>query len=511
MKTKAIHTIFSLLLSMVFNPIVHAQTVNLFYVGPATTIDSTFGAGNTFGFTRDSAGVQVPAMTGYRGVFITPANVGQFNAIAPPNMRNTYDSITTASSALHVKLQKVLSLAGARLSSLAVLLIDDRMGLPANATVCTDVINGATIAWPCASNWKDSGSNTYLARVSLGESAANLDIAKAGGFRRWEATIIHEFSHTQMLTDTLGVNKWDNPAAGVSGIAISYGGDKGHWFTEIQADEQQAMDEGLGYFWALEHNPPMATELDSFLNDNNHKFLLGSRSFLTGTSQMWNAPHTVICSGPLPCVDTNGNDWNISLNTSITPSTGSYELRKYKWLDVPGEYVLYNEQMSEAYFYLFHQYGYQQKDTAYNKIFDATRILSIHANQRQRYPAHVANMLANSMEAYARTPAGQQEAANGTLVSSMFAYALYDLLGHFGRTEDGLRREFDINSATYISHTPKPLAFQQYWSHRDQIKNLVCQHLGGNQCLPNSAGNIDIHQAVVALRDYFRAPATILQ
>lgn len=474
MNAKVILTLFTLVLLIVFNAVVYAQTLNFFYVGPTTTIDGTFGTANTFGFTRDSAGVQVPAMTGYRGVNITPANAGNFYTIASPNMRNTYDSITTVHSGLRTKLDKVLSMAGNRLATVAVLLTDDRTGLPANATVCTSVSNGATIAWPCASNWKDNVSNTYRARVSLGESASSLDIARAGGFRRWEATIIHEFSHTQMLRDTLGVNKWDNPAAQVSGIAISYGGDAGHWFSELQADQQQPLDEGLGTFWALEHNPPMATELINFLNDGTPKFLLGSRSFLTGVPTMWNAPHTVICSGPMPCVSATGDTMNVRLNTSITPSTGSYELRSYRWLDVPGDFVLYNEQMSEAYLYLFHQFGFQQKDTAYHKIFDATRILSIHANQRQRYPAHVANLLANSMEAYARTAAGQQEATNGTLVSSMFAYALYDLLGHFGRSEDALRREFDINSATYIPHTPKPVAFQQYWSHRNQVKNLAC-------------------------------------
>ena len=344
----------------------------------------------------------------------------------------------------------------------------------------------------------------------LGEQAANLDAAKAGGFKRWEATIIHEVSHTQMLRDVNGVNKWDNRTMGVSGIAISYGGDRGHWFDELQADEQQPMDEGLGYFWALEHNPPMTTELDNFLNAKGNRMSLGSRSFLTGVPEMWNAPHTVVCSG-IPCVSADGHTYNVQLNTSITPATGGYQLRSYRWLDVPGKFVFYNEQMSEAYFYLFHKYGFLQRDTAYNKVFNAVKKLCVSANQRHRYPSHVANMLANSMEAYARSAAGQGEANNRTLVSSMFAYALYDLLGHFGQSEADLKREFDIHSATYIPYTPKPLAFNQYWAHRNAIRQLACPHLGGDSCNPTATGNIDIHRAVAAVRDYFKNPATILK
>src|SRR5690606_37469304 len=98
-----------------------------------------------------------------------------------------------------------------------------------------------------------------------------------------------------------------------------------------------------------------------------------------------------------------------------------------------------------------------------------------------------------------------------TLVSSMFAYALYDLLGHFGQTEAELRRAFDINSATYIPYTPKPAAFNRYWAHRDAIRRLACPHLGGDNCNPSGTGNIDIHRAVVAVRDFFRDPATILR
>ncbi len=488
-----------------------AQTLEFIYSAPTATMNATFN--NARAFTRNHNGTIIPVMNGYRYVYVNAGNVAQFRAMASPNMRNTYDSITRANSALRRKLNKVMTLSGGKVTRITFFLIDDRTGMPSNtdSIFCSSPHNNMTIAWPCAANWRaNSTTGTYRGRVMIGEQAAGLDIARPGGFKHWEATIIHEVSHTQMLRDVNGINKWDNRTMGISGIAISYGGDRGHWFEELQADEQQPMDEGLGYFWALEHNPPMAQSLDNYLNHKGNRFLLGSRSFLTGTPRMWNAPHNVLCTG-IPCVSPSGTTFNVTLNTWITPATGGYELRAYKWLDVPGDFVFYNEQMSEAYFYLYHRYAFASRDTAYNKVFDAVKKLCVNANQRHRYPAHAANMFANSMEAYARSSAGQADAANNTLVSSMFAYALYDLLTHFGQSDADLRRAFDINSATYIPYTPKPQAFTQYWAHRNQVKQLACPFLGGNSCSPGATGNIDIHRAVAAVRDYFKNSARILR
>lgn len=491
----------------------NSQTLEFIFSAPTATMNAAFN--NSRAFTRNHNGTIIPVMTGYRYVYVTPTNVAQFRATAPTNIRRTYDSINTASSALRRKLNKVMMLSGGKVTRITFFLIDDRTGLPGNtdSIFCPSPRNNMMIAWPCAANWRTNvATGQYRGRVMVGEQAAGIDIAKpgGGGFKRWEATLIHEVSHTQMMRDMDGINKWDNRAMGVSGIAISYGGDRGHWFDELQADEQQPMDEGLGYFWALEHNPTMTTELDRFLNHKGERFTLGSRSFLTGTPRMWDAPHTVLCSG-IPCTNAAGDTFNVTLNTNITSPTGGYELRSYKWLDVPGDFVFYNEQMSEAYFYLYHRYAFANRDTAYNKVFDAVKKLCINVNQRHRYPAHAANMFANSMEAYARSAAGQSEAASNTLVSSMFAYALYDVLTHFGQSENALRRAFDINSATYIPYTPKPIAFTQYWAHRNQVRQIACPFLGGNSCNPGATGNIDIHRAVAAVRDYFKDSSRILR
>ena len=492
----------------------NSQTLEFIFSAPEATMTASFN--NARAFTRNHGGVERTLMSGYLYVYVTPANMAQFRAIAPRRLIRTYDSITTPTSALRRKLNKVMTLSSGKLTRITFHLIDDSTGLPDNtdSLFCPGDHDDMTIAWPCASNWRvNAATGQYHGRVMLGSQAAKIDIdnTAGGGFRRWEATIIHEVSHTQMLRDMDGVNKWDNRAAlRIDGIAISYGGDEGHWDIELQADEQQPMDEGLGSFWGLEYNPPMEAELDDFLNLKSERFGLGSRSFLTGLPDMWNAPHRVFCNG-IPCIQAAGDTLHVTLNTDITSPDGGYQLRLYKWMDVPGTYVFYNELMSQGYFYLYHRYAFASRDTAFNKIFNAVKTLCVTANQRHRYPAHAANMFANSMEAYARSAAGQRDAGNNTLVSSMFAYALYDILTHFGQSEDELRRNFNINSATTIPYTPKPLAFTNYWAHRNQVRQIACPFLGGNSCNRGASGNIDIHRAVSAVRDYFKDSSRILR
>jgi hypothetical protein len=476
-----------------------AQNIRLFYFGPTATMNGAFGAANTSGLTRtDSNGNVIPALPGYRYVLVTAANRAAFNGIAAPIMRQTVDSLMAASSTLRRKMAQINTISGNKVQTLEFLMVDDQTGV-AGVDQGVFCLNSGLI-WPCASNWQATAA-TYTGRVRFGERAAAIDVNKSpgGGFARWEATVLHEVSHTQFLSDTSGVNKW-----GKHGIGISYGGDAGHWFEELQADEQQAMDEGFASSWGLQHHPPLATELTAFLNNKDPRFLLGSHSFLTGTPAMWNAPHGTWYSGLASGAQLPDGRAISLTSTNLQPGSG-YELRIYKWLDVPGQYVLYNEEMSESYFYLYQRYAFASQDTAYQKLLGAAKVLSA-PNQRLRYPAHVANILANSMEVYARA-----HAADTSLVSSMFALGLYDLLGHFGRTDDDLRREFSINAATYMPMTPVPKAQAEYLRRRAAVKALVCPYLSGNGTCREQGSNIDIHAAVVAMRNYFHDPATILR
>jgi hypothetical protein len=476
-----------------------AQNIRVFYFAPTATMNTAFGAANTLGLTtNDTNGNVIPALPGYRYVFLSATNRTAFNGIAPTNLRQTYDALMDANSGLRRKMTQILGISGNKVRTVEFFMVDDRTGVPGVDQGIFCLLQG--MIWPCASNWQDSNGTTYTGRVRFGELAAaqTAAVPSGGGFARWEAVVLHEVSHTQFLRDPTGVNKWDS-------IGISYGGDSGHWFTELQADEQQAMDEGLASFWGVSHNPPLGPELIRFLNQTDSKFLLGSHSFLTGTAAMWDATHTVEYSGPASGAQFQNGRPIPLVSPNLQPAS-RYELRRYKWLNVPGQYVLYNEQMSESYFYLFQRYAYASPDTAYQKLLLAAGVLST-PNQKWRYPAHVANILANSMESYARArPAGDT-----TLVSSMFALGLYDLLGHFGRTDDDLRREFSINAATYIPVTPVPRAQAEYLRRRAAVKALVCPMLSGNGTCREQGTAIDMAAAVVAMRNYFHDPTTILR
>jgi hypothetical protein len=103
----------------------NAQTLQFFFVGPTAAMNSTFGAASTQGFMDHASGTAM--MSGYRYVPISAANVAQFRTMAAgTKILATYDSITTASTGLRRKLNRVMSLAGNRISTIFIFLTSDR-------------------------------------------------------------------------------------------------------------------------------------------------------------------------------------------------------------------------------------------------------------------------------------------------------------------------------------------------------------------------------------------------
>jgi hypothetical protein len=518
-KTIFIKTILAGCLFLVLNSsdIFAQTTVRIFYLAPTDTIRAHYtGALATYIFA-DSCN---RAPTGYSGVLLDNQTAGIFRRIAPPRIKGTYDSLTNTTSTLRREIRKVNTLSNGRIQRSEIFLFDDRNGLIASDNCKCDHLYGAIRGiWPCAGNWRNRSGN-YTGDLYLGELAANYIITNfPGGYWAWDETVIHEFSHTQFAREyindsTAVVNKW-----GPNGVSISYGGDDGHWGQELLADQQLPLDEGLASFWSLDRNAASRDSLVSFMNSKDSRFYLGSHSFLTGTAAMWNSPHRVIATVTIPPQDANGQRIvNITFPNGRTGrvrlvaphiQTGAgYELRSFKWLDVPGDYVFYNEQMAQGLALMFHEFAFSSRTRAYNAIFDAARAITP-PNQRLKYPGFFANNLANSMEAYARTSAGRSEETAGTLTSSMFVYALYDLFTHFGMTEEKMRRELLVNFDPY-KPIPKPLAFDNYFSQRDAVKQVACQYLEGNNC-QHGTGAIDIRRAVEAIRNYYRDPSRILR
>lgn len=485
-----------------------AQNIRVFFYAPSAAIQTNF-SGATAGYINIDSCSGSP--TGFSYVLVDGTTAARFRIMAPPLIRATYDSLTSVTSLMRRRIMGLSSLSNGLVNNIEIYMYDDRTGIPAadNCMPCDEIFGTIRGVWPCADNERISGA--YLGYVYLGELGARHIIANAaGGYWAWNETIVHEFSHTQFANEynaagTPVRNKW-----GANGISISYGGDAGHWGNEIMADQQMALDEGLATFWGLEANRVGKDSLITWLNKKSHRFVLGSHSFLTGTPAMWNSPHDVLFTGTIPAnrkIGLSPND-TIQLVSPDIQTGANYELRHYKWLDVPGQFVLYNEQMFQAFALLFNDFAFERKDTAFNKILSAAKVMTP-PNQRLRYPALMANHLANSMERYASTTRGRAEETAGNLTSSMFAYALYDIITHFSMTETDFKRELSVSMATYVP-VPKPKAFDQYWTHRAAVKAVVCPHLGGNNC-QSGPGNIDIIAAVTSARTYFRDPSRILR
>nr|WP_299344187.1 hypothetical protein [Allomuricauda sp.] len=468
-----------------------SQKIQYFYFAPETTMVHNFSDKAKIFERTDSEGAKYTELPGYRYILIKGDNYQKFASMAAPNMLKTYDRLNS-NTQLKKEIDNLMSLSDG-IVDINVLLVDDRTGLSSTKLFCTgkDNTDNQLFVWPCADNRKKSNGTRYFGQVFLGERAALIDVGKPGGFINWEGTVIHEFSHTQFLPDPqYRRNKWKN-------VGISYGGDKGHWSSELMGDEQMALDEGMGSFFGLTHNPPTANRLIEFLNRKEHRFLLGSRSFLSGIPEMWDSPHKIWYSGSVDGLP----NW---ITLVRRPSEGDYQLREYRWLDVPATYVMNNEKMSEAYFYLMHQYAFADEKKAYKRIFLAAKEMA-KPNVHNRYIAFAANHIAKNMELYASSVPGRDDAARGTLVSSMFAYGILDLLTHFGMTEEEFKNKLRKNQ----SGSSLPIAYLKYWSQRNKLKKLVCPYLGGNDC-QNGTGDINILMAVTAMRDFLQNPELIL-
>jgi hypothetical protein len=500
-------TLLLFLLGLIAAPMMKAQNINVFFYAPTDSINAHF-TGATAAYIHADDNCNGP--TGYSYVVLDNQTAPIFrNMTGNMIIRRTYDSLTNVNSVLRRRIMQLRNLSNGLVNNLQIRMFDDRTGLAATDNCKCDNLFGALKGvWACAGNERQAGQ--YFGDVMFGELAANHIINNfPGGWWAWYETVVHEFSHTQFALeyDAAGnpvQNKW-----GRNGVSISYGGDAGHWGSEIQGDQQSPLDEGLATFWGLERNTVGRDSLIAWLNKNDRRLYLGSHSVLTGTPLMWNAPHGVIFSGTIPAnriVTPTG--WNPIRLVSPHIQTGAgYELRSYRWLDVPGQFGFYNEQMFQAYALFFYENAIPSRTESFDMMLRAARVMTA-PNNRLRYPALFANALANELERFARTPAGTAAETNRTLASSMFAYALYDIVTHFGMSEADLRREFTVNMETYLP-VARPLAFNNYWAHRDAVKQLVCPFLGGANCAGNS--NIDFVRAVREARTYFSEPARILR
>ena len=439
-----------------------AQTITYHYVAPIAAIRAAFGSVST----ADTGFYDV----GYVHVRITSANVAKFKAAAPKNLVKTYEAFQTGTP-LRKRLDQILKISGGIVDVTAAL-VDDRTNISANSSFADAPRNdGSLYVWPAAGVSGKLANGRYRGMIGLGTSAADTIVGEPGGWKAWEGTICHEVSHTQMVNES---TKWGS-------VNIVYGGDGGHWVSELIGEQELTFEEGLGTFFGLIDNPDWTRRaLIPFFRNAGERYDLESWSVLAGTSEIWNAPHSESRQTPPTPPPTPG---------------GQYAVRSYTWRNVPGFFVLFNENTSTAFHYFYWNHANGNRDSALDMILKEASTMSQH--RRKRNLAYAVNRLSLQLEDFAATPAGATAKTNGTLTSSMYPFALLDVLTHFGMSEADYKREHRANNP---DRSPK--AFADYWSRRNAVKQLVDPHLTANP--------IRIEEAVRAVHDYFRAPATIL-
>jgi hypothetical protein len=432
------------------------QTTSYYFVAPSATIASISGA----------AGMTNGMPAGYSALLITPATVGVFTNSAPPNLVRTYSAVQSG-TALRARLNQVLQI-NRGLTDVRMLLIDDQSGIGVVSSIfaTAQLPSGQRYIWPAAALARNASGNTnrYTGYLGLGTVASQVIQGWPGGWAAWEQTILHEHLHTQFAGQK---TKWGS-------INIVYGGDNAHYVEELLGEQELPFEEGLGTFLGATLNIPHGvTNALGFFQRSGPRYIVESRSVLAGEPQVWNAPH-IENDRPIP---------------ATLPQTGGYSWRYYSWIDIPGFFVQFGESTSTAFHLYFWQNVYGNRDQALDMILSSARSMAF--DRTKRYLTYAVNRLAVQMESTA--PVGP-----GTVrTSSMFPFALLDVLTHFGMTDDEYRQEYGRN---YPETNPR--AFTEYWHHRNAVRNLTQPFL--------QSSPIRMNEAVAAIHQYFLQNSTIL-
>jgi len=438
-----------------------AQTVGFVYVAPDATMQATFAP----------ASIDTSLAQGYSAVLVTAANQAAMLAVASPHMRHTFSALQPGQP-FRARVDRMLRINGG-LTDLLIVLTDDRSGLSEGHTgiFVASRIAGKLAVWPAATV-APAAANRYRGVIRAGELAANLFQAKPGAWLAWESVLLHESLHTQFVGEK---TRWGS-------ISIVYGGDGKHYVSEIAGEQENPLEEGLGTFFGMTHNDPNGlADLSNFFARDDERYFIESRSVLAGTAEAWNAPHREE-DHPL---------------TELSPDqrTGRYAWRYYRWRDVPAFFILFSESTSMALHGYFWKHVNGNRDQALAMIEASSGAMAF--DRRKRFPMYDVNRLALQLESFAATADGRAARAAGRLTSSMFPFALLDLITHFGMSEDEFRRNYEMEHPDR-----QPLAYQQYWGHRARIQELVREHL--------DASPMRWDEAVTAVHGYFQQAPTLL-
>jgi hypothetical protein len=305
----------------------------------------------------------------------------------------------------------------------------------------------------------------------MGEVWGDVFVANVpGGLRAWEGVALHEGSHTQWVGE---FSRW-----GVLNQSWIVYGQGGHYTEEILGDQEAPHNEGLGTFFGYMHNGAEWTaKLTNFFTVADYRYFVDAQSAPAG----WADLYQVAARRP----GTRGT----------APNT--VNVWEYRWTDVPGKYVLFSESTPTAFYMLFWENTNGDRAQALQMIVDYAK--EAWDNRFRRFLAYTANSLARRLESWAATPAGQTARTAGTATSSMFPFALIDVLTHCGLSDADYQREI---RASLRTADPRSRASTDYFTHRAALCTRVRPHLTANP--------VRFQEAVREAHTHFRAAATIL-
>ncbi|MEO8199727.1 MAG: hypothetical protein ABI679_04315 [Gemmatimonadota bacterium] len=445
-------------------PVMAQSTIQVEFVAPTAAMVGQFGAAN----------VQGGYAPGYRGIVVGATNLAGFRTLAPTDLVRTFDSLQ-AGAVLRRMIDTIQSVVGHGKVDIRYLLVDDAQGFAPGATGIFYARRQAgppvSFVWPFAT--VDSvGGGRFQGIVRLGAHAIPQFTGGAGGWKEWEEVVVHESHHTQ----------WVNEATKWGSIAISYGGDGGHFEEELLGDQAVPLDEGIATFFGQVVNDPHGFTGRGlpFVADAGYRYRLESWSVLAGSLGNLTIPRIVVSTTPPAPPPTAG---------------GQYALWGYRWRDVPGFYILFSETTGTLFHQFFWRNACTTRDPALAMILKESSAMWL--GERDRYLFNGANQLALQLEAMAAAPTGPVATACGTMTSSMLPYAILDILTHFGMTDQEMQGEI-----TRQNSRPASIASSRYLTHRAALRAAVQADL--------AASPIQVQQAVAKAVTYLRQPSTVL-
>jgi hypothetical protein len=430
------------------------------FIAPAAVINTNFP-----GHTNVTA---MPLPGGYDIVEITAANQARFLPLAPTRIRYVYEQMQNAASVLRTKLNEVYQVSSNNVP-VNYYLVDDRTGVDSVATGNFTVkilpnapdgrvSDGRYHIWPSGNGIVLTGG-TFMGKVRLGEYQMDFDQAtsRPGGIAALHELVLHETFHTQL------VGRWTKWPG-----YLTYGADRDHYIDELLGDQESPLNEGFGTFYGYTINPAAAANLERFFTLSTRRYVVEARSFTAAQPEIVNVPG----------------------RTQRTIRGHNYF--EYTWMEIPHSFNFYNENNFTGFMYYYWLNANGNRDVSLGFIRQAANSMWSLRDTLKRYPSYVVNRLALRMEEY-NANAGR---ADATRTSSMFPFAMFDLISHFSYTDAQYRADYGLN---YPDRSPR--AYTEYFNHRAAIRQLVQADI--------AASPIRFTEAVRKIKEYCMRPANI--